>query len=471
MNEHFVNVKVDREERPDIDQIYQTAHQMLTQRAGGWPLTMFLTPRPDAVLRRHVLPEARRATACRGSPTCCERVARVLPRAARRRSRAERARCVGALERMRPRGGAAAPEAFSDEPLIAEAVGALKSSFDRDARRLRRRAEVPASRRDIELLPAPLRRDRRPRTRCDVATFTLEQHGRRAASTTSSAAASAATAWTRLDHPALREDALRQRPAAAPVRRRVGCDRRAALRARVRGDRGLGRCARCSRPRAATTPRSTPTPSTRRASSTSGRRTRSRALLDAPRSTRCSPRTTASTAGRTSRGSTGTSASRSRSRDVAASLGRAEGECAAAARGARARSCSPRASARIRPGRDEKILTSWNALDDPRHGARGARVRPRRLARFGAARARLHPRDAVAATSAAARHVQGRPRAPQRLSRRLRVPARRAARAAAGRLPRARTSPSPRRSRDALLERFEDAAAAASSSPATTTRA
>ncbi|MSQ18987.1 MAG: thioredoxin domain-containing protein [Betaproteobacteria bacterium] len=44
MNEHFVNIKVDREERPDIDQIYQLAHQMLAKRSGGWPLTMFLTP-------------------------------------------------------------------------------------------------------------------------------------------------------------------------------------------------------------------------------------------------------------------------------------------------------------------------------------------------------------------------------------------------------------------------------------------
>ena len=43
MNELFVNVKVDREERPDLDRIYQSAHQMLTQRGGGWPLTMFLT--------------------------------------------------------------------------------------------------------------------------------------------------------------------------------------------------------------------------------------------------------------------------------------------------------------------------------------------------------------------------------------------------------------------------------------------
>ncbi|MDO8933668.1 MAG: thioredoxin domain-containing protein [Rhodocyclaceae bacterium] len=44
MNRLFVNIKVDREERPDLDQIYQSAHQMLTGRAGGWPLTMFLAP-------------------------------------------------------------------------------------------------------------------------------------------------------------------------------------------------------------------------------------------------------------------------------------------------------------------------------------------------------------------------------------------------------------------------------------------
>jgi uncharacterized protein YyaL (SSP411 family) len=39
-----VCVKIDREERPDLDKIYQTAHQILTDRAGGWPLNMFLTP-------------------------------------------------------------------------------------------------------------------------------------------------------------------------------------------------------------------------------------------------------------------------------------------------------------------------------------------------------------------------------------------------------------------------------------------
>ncbi|MEX0448815.1 thioredoxin domain-containing protein [Spiribacter sp. 221] len=44
MNRDFINIKVDREERPDLDRIYQTAHQLLVGRGGGWPLTVFLTP-------------------------------------------------------------------------------------------------------------------------------------------------------------------------------------------------------------------------------------------------------------------------------------------------------------------------------------------------------------------------------------------------------------------------------------------
>jgi uncharacterized protein len=44
MNELFINIKVDREERPDIDRIYQTAHQVMNQGGGGWPLTVFLAP-------------------------------------------------------------------------------------------------------------------------------------------------------------------------------------------------------------------------------------------------------------------------------------------------------------------------------------------------------------------------------------------------------------------------------------------
>ena len=48
MNELFVNIKVDREERPDIDQIYMSALHHLGEQ-GGWPLTMFLTPKGEPV--------------------------------------------------------------------------------------------------------------------------------------------------------------------------------------------------------------------------------------------------------------------------------------------------------------------------------------------------------------------------------------------------------------------------------------
>src|SRR5215471_6189348 len=43
MNEHFVNIKIDREERPDLDHIYMDAVQAMTG-GGGWPLNVFLTP-------------------------------------------------------------------------------------------------------------------------------------------------------------------------------------------------------------------------------------------------------------------------------------------------------------------------------------------------------------------------------------------------------------------------------------------
>src|SRR5947199_1440850 len=43
MNERFINIKVDREERPDVDQLYMLAVQVLTHH-GGWPMSVFLTP-------------------------------------------------------------------------------------------------------------------------------------------------------------------------------------------------------------------------------------------------------------------------------------------------------------------------------------------------------------------------------------------------------------------------------------------
>ncbi len=44
MNARFINIKVDREEHPELDKIYQLSHQLLSRRSGGWPLTIFLNP-------------------------------------------------------------------------------------------------------------------------------------------------------------------------------------------------------------------------------------------------------------------------------------------------------------------------------------------------------------------------------------------------------------------------------------------
>ena len=44
LNRHFVSIKVDKEERPDIDKHYQEVYQLLNQRPGGWPLSIFMTP-------------------------------------------------------------------------------------------------------------------------------------------------------------------------------------------------------------------------------------------------------------------------------------------------------------------------------------------------------------------------------------------------------------------------------------------
>ena len=51
MNENFISIKVDREERPDLDDIYQKVCQMVTGQ-GGWPLSVFLTP--NQIGRAHV---------------------------------------------------------------------------------------------------------------------------------------------------------------------------------------------------------------------------------------------------------------------------------------------------------------------------------------------------------------------------------------------------------------------------------
>ena len=68
MNELFVNIKVDREERPDVDSIYQSALGMMGEH-GGWPLTMFLNPKGGAYWGAPTF-RPPRATVGQGSAMC-----------------------------------------------------------------------------------------------------------------------------------------------------------------------------------------------------------------------------------------------------------------------------------------------------------------------------------------------------------------------------------------------------------------
>ena len=72
MNCLFVNIKVDREERPDIDQIYMAALHHLGEQ-GGWPLTMFLTPNGEPVWGGTYFPKTRALRPARDSSTSCTR--------------------------------------------------------------------------------------------------------------------------------------------------------------------------------------------------------------------------------------------------------------------------------------------------------------------------------------------------------------------------------------------------------------
>ena len=69
MNEHFVNVKVDREERPDVDAVYMEAVQAMTGH-GGWPMTSFLTAQGEPFFCGTYWPREPRAAACRASGRC-----------------------------------------------------------------------------------------------------------------------------------------------------------------------------------------------------------------------------------------------------------------------------------------------------------------------------------------------------------------------------------------------------------------
>ncbi len=125
MNANFVNIKVDREERPDLDQIYQAAHALLTRRSGGWPLTMFLTPSGEPFFGGTYFPKEGRY----GLPGFLELLPRVA-QAYREQGPAialQNARLKDALRALEPEapGDVALPAGAP-----AAALAALEESFD-----------------------------------------------------------------------------------------------------------------------------------------------------------------------------------------------------------------------------------------------------------------------------------------------------------------------------------------------------
>ena len=126
LNRLFINIKVDREERPDLDQIYQLAHQMLSQRPGGWPLTVFLTPDQVPFYAGTYFPKDARHN-LPGFPELAERIAQAY-REQRPAIEEQNASLRAALQGVQHRAGASDAE-FSREPLD-DAIRGLESSFD-----------------------------------------------------------------------------------------------------------------------------------------------------------------------------------------------------------------------------------------------------------------------------------------------------------------------------------------------------
>ena len=185
MNEHFVNIKVDREERPDLDQIYMSAVMAMTGH-GGWPMSVFLTPELQAILRRHLFSADRLARHGRFSPRAPER-APGLARTARRDHRVggRDDRAIDARSARFAKG--AGPLDFK---LLDQAARTTHARLRPAPRRLRPGPQVSRTRWTSRALAAPPAHRRRPGAARRAAH--ARQDGPRAASTIIWAAASPA---------------------------------------------------------------------------------------------------------------------------------------------------------------------------------------------------------------------------------------------------------------------------------------
>ena len=128
LNDLYICIKVDREERPDLDKAYQLAHQALTRRSGGWPLTVFLAPDDHLPFYAGTyFPREPRY----GMPPFAQ-VLREVRRWWDEKSDQVRAQNTALAEFLAEQDrGAASTEALSDAPIRA-ALAQIETSFDHE---------------------------------------------------------------------------------------------------------------------------------------------------------------------------------------------------------------------------------------------------------------------------------------------------------------------------------------------------
>lgn len=128
MNRDFISVKVDREERPDLDGVYQQALSLMGEQ-GGWPLTMFLTPRGEPFWGGTYFPPEPRYGRI-GFPQVLEQIA-ALWRGGRDKIDANREQLTGALRRLAvPRGDDGGAGTMLDTAFAGRVARAVAERFD-----------------------------------------------------------------------------------------------------------------------------------------------------------------------------------------------------------------------------------------------------------------------------------------------------------------------------------------------------
>lgn len=130
LNAHFVCIKVDREERPDVDAVYMAVTTALNHGRGGWPMTVFLTPAKEAFFAGTYFPPNARG----GSPGFMDLLRQVshLWRTAQDELHQMAKQVTAAIQQEAPRAAQTLPSAAAAQTLMDNAVAAIERRFDTD---------------------------------------------------------------------------------------------------------------------------------------------------------------------------------------------------------------------------------------------------------------------------------------------------------------------------------------------------